>query len=189
MLITSKINDATIFVASDWKEALALVEQQNIDIAFLDLFMPGTRPWEEELSTFLSTAPKIPVCIVSSSNNHSHIKQAFKLGVKGYVNKTSGAAEIYLALTKILNGGIYMPSEWKSIHPTMGTASLKLTPRQKEILILITDGNSNKQIGTLLNIAEGTVKRHVYNLFQALGAKSRIDAIKIAKNHSLVIDQ
>lgn len=190
MIIKSKIIESKVITASNWREAFLQVEAQDIDVALLDLFMPGTKPWQEELSAFLSFAPDVPVCIVSSSNNQSHIKQAFKLGVKGYIRKTSGAAEVKNALYKVLNGGIHMPSsDWQNFHPSIDTASLKLTRRQTEILILITEGNSNKQIGLLLDIAEGTVKRHVYNLFQALGAKSRIDAIQIAKSHGLVLNQ
>ena len=190
MIIKSKIIESKLYTASNWKEALSQVENQPIDIALLDLFMPGSKPWNEELSAFLSCAPQVPVCIVSSSNNQSHIKQAFKLGAKGYIRKTSGAAEVKNALYKVLNGGSHFPSsDWQSFHPATETASLKLTSRQKEILILITEGNSNKQIGELLDIAEGTVKRHVYNLFRSLGAKNRIDAIQVAKSHGLVLNQ
>lgn len=190
MIIKSKIIESKIVTASNWKEAFLKVEEQKIDTALLDLFMPGTKPWHEELSAFISFAPNVPVCIVSSSNNQTHIKQAFKLGVKGYIRKTSGASEVKNALYKVLNGGIYRPSsDWQNYDPATETASLKLTRRQKEILILITEGNSNRQIGELLNISEGTVKRHVYNLFQSLGAKSRIDAIQIAKSYGLVLNQ
>ena len=189
MIIKSRVSESEIVTASNWKEAFLQVDDGQFDIALLDLFMPGTKPWNEELSAFIAFAPKVPVCIVSSSNNQTHIKQAFKLGVKGYIPKTSEASDINSALCKVLSGGIYSPTyDWQNLDPETETASLKLTRRQKEILILITEGNSNKQIGMLLDISEGTVKRHVYDLFQSLGAKSRIDAIQIAKSHGLVFN-
>lgn len=187
MIISSTVIDAEVFAADNWNEALSLVKEQQFDIALLDLFMPGTKPWQEELSAFISSAPNVPVCIVSSSNNQSHISQAFKLGVKAYIRKTSGAAEVKKALSRVINGESYL--DWKNFPQVTETASLRLTRRQKEILMMISDGSSNKQIGILLDITEGTVKRHVYNLFKALGAKSRIDAIQIAKNQNLLTRQ
>lgn len=187
MIINATVIEAEIFPADNWSEALSLVKEQPFDIALLDLFMPGTKPWQEELSTFLLAAPNVPVCIVSSSNNQSHINQAFKLGVKAYIRKTSGASDVKKALTRVINGGCYL--DWKNFPQATKTASLRLTRRQKEILILIADGSSNKQIGILLDITESTVKRHVYNLFKALGAKNRIDAIQIAMNQNLLTKQ
>lgn len=187
MIISATFSESEIFSANNWEETLSLVKQQPFDIALLDLFMPGARPWHQELATFISIAPDLPVCIVSASNNQTHIEQVFKLGVKGYINKTSGVSEVQRALSKIVNGGHYMPrSKWQSLPTAAGTANLKLTWRQKEILVLIAEGNSNKQIGLLLDITESTVKRHVYNLFNALNANSRIEAIQIAKRQGLL---
>ena len=152
--------------------------------------MPGTMPWQDELSAFMSSAPRLPVCIVTASNNQSHIKQAFKLGVKGYIRKTSTAAEVKDALFKLVNGGRYVPrASWDSTPMPNDTASLKLTRRQKEILTLIAAGDSNKKIGEILDISESTVKRHAYNLFKALKAKNRTDAVQIAKNQNLLASQ
>ena len=190
MIISSTIAGSEIFPANDWDEALAMVNKQDFDIALLDLFMPGMRSWEEELSAFISAAPRVPVCIVSSSNNQSNIRQAFKLGVKGYIRKTSGAVEVRNALSRVLKGDRYIPSSiWNGLPQANETASLKLTWRQKEILMLIAEGSSNKQIGALLDITESTVKRHVYNLFKALDAKNRIDAVQIAKDRGLLLNQ
>lgn len=190
MIISSTVSGSEIIPANNWSEARILVKKQYFDIALLDLFMPGTMPWQEELSAFISSVPHVPVCIVSSSNNQSHIKQAFKLGVKGYIRKTSDASEVKDALSRVINGERYVPSsEWKSLPQATGTASLQLTQRQKEILMLVAEGDSNKQIGITLEITESTVKRHVYNLFKALDAKNRTEAVQIAKSRSLLADQ
>lgn len=187
MIISSTVIEAEVFPADNWNEAISLVKEHPFDIALLDLFMPGNMSWQEELSAFISCAPNVPVCIVSSSNNQSHINQAFKLGVKAYIRKTSGASEVKKALSSVIKGGRYL--DWKNAPQAIETANLSLTRREKEILMLIADGNSNKQIGIQLDITESTVKRHVYNLFKALGAKSRIDAIQIAKNQNLLTNQ
>lgn len=187
MIISSTARQAEIYAADNWREALSLTNEHAFDIALLDLFMPGDKPWQDELSNFITCAPKVPVCIVSSSNNQSHINQAFKLGVKGYIRKTSGASEVKKALTRVINGERYQ--DWKSTPESIETASLRLTRRQNEILMLIADGNSNQQIATYLSVTEATVKRHVYNLFKTLGAKNRVDAIHIAKSHNLLSNQ
>lgn len=190
MIINSTLHEPTIYPANNWDEAVTMVRRQHFDIAFLDLFMPGGKSWDEELSTFRATAPDVPVCIVSSSNNQMHIKHAFKLGVKGYIRKTSGAPEVEIAISRLKNGGQYVPHpDLQSFPPASNNTDLQLTWRQKEILWLIAEGNSNKQIGSHLEITESTVKRHVYNLFKALRAKSRIDAIQIAKSQGFLMDQ
>lgn len=190
MIINSTIPDTKILPANDWNEASTLAKQQPFDIALLDLFMPSDNTWELELSNFISQNPHIPTCIISSSNNKAHIKQAFNLGAKGYIQKTSGMQEINSALTKITNGGHYTPrSNWQRFAPEDETANLKLTWRQKEILMLMAEGSSNKQIGLVLEISESTVKRHVYNLFRALGAKNRVDAVRIAETGGLLAKQ
>jgi len=187
MIISSTVAESEIFPANSWAEALSMIKQQPFDIPLLDLFMPGARPWHEELATFMAQATDLPVCIVSASNNQTHIDQVFKLGVKGYINKTSGASEVQTALSKIVRGGRYVPRpKWQSLPSTVETANLKLTWRQREILILIAEGNSNKRIGLHLDITESTVKRHVYNLFKALNANSRIEAIQIAKSQGIL---
>jgi len=190
MIITSTIPDAKILPANDWNEASTFAKQQPFDVALLDLFMPSDNSWEWELSNFISLNPLIPTCIISSSNNKAHIKQAFNLGVKGFIKKTSGMQELNSALTRITNGGQYVPrSNWQRFAPEDETANLTLTWRQKEILMLVAEGSTNKQIGMVLEITESTVKRHVYNLFQSLGAKNRVDAVRIAKTMGLLVKQ
>jgi len=190
MIIQSTVAGSKIYAADNWSEAHSMVQEEEFDIALLDLFMPGAGQWDEELSAFMAAAPRVAVCIVSSSNNQSHIRQAFKLGVKGFIRKTSGASEVKRALSRLINGDRYIPSSnWHDMPQADETASFKLTWRQREILMLITEGNSNKEIAKLLDITESTVKRHVYNLFKALDAKSRTDAIKIAKSQGLLLNQ
>jgi len=192
MIISSTATESKISLAASWGEAQAMVKKQDFDIAFLDLFMPGAKPWDEELSAFISSAPRVAVCIVSSSNNQSHVRQAFKLGAKGYIRKTSDVSEVRHALSRLISGDRYIPSSnWRGMPQaqTSSTASFKLTWRQREILMLITEGNSNKEIATILDITESTVKRHVYNLFKALDAKNRMSAMKIAKSRGLLLNQ
>lgn len=190
MIINSTFAESKVVHASNWQEALSITKQQRFDIALLDLFMPGEKPWYEELSTFISLSPDLPICIVSASNNQTHVKQVFKLGAKGYIQKTSGASEVQMALAKVVNGGNYIPKpKWQTLPTLAGRKDFKLTWRQKEILMLIAEGNSNKSIGRLLDITESTVKRHVYNLFKTLDAKNRVDAIQIAKNLNILISE
>lgn len=188
MIISATVKESEICLAKDWGEALSLVNVRQFDIALLDLFMPAaTRSWQEALAEFISVAPNVPVCIVSTSNNQFYMQQALKLGAKGYIRKNYGAFEVRNALYRIKNGGRYTPKvDDQSLQPADEASDLKLTWRQKEILMLIAEGKSNKQIGERLDITEGTVKRHVYNLFQVLNAKNRIDALHIAKNQGLL---
>lgn len=188
MIIKSTFPTSNIHHANNWKDTQAMPKQHHFDLALLDLFMPGEGNWEDELSKFVSHSSNLSTCIVSASTSQSHIQTAFNLGVRGFIQKTAEIIEIQEALRKLHRGKQYIPdSTWKPHRSSPSIGGVKITARQKEVLTLISEGRSNKEISLKLDMAESTVKRHAYNLFKLLNAKNRVDAVKIAQKKGILM--
>lgn len=189
MMIQALFPHSHIQQATNWPDVHRHISNQSFALALLDIFMPGKHAgWEEELTTLFQSAPSLPVCIVSGAGTHTHIRTAFELGVKGYIHKTATTSDFSLALNHILSGRIYLPPQtW---HPLarQEPEHAPITHRQRELLALMAEGHSNKEIGLRLNLSEGTVKRHFYNIFRSLHVSNRVEAIQLARRQGILQD-
>jgi len=150
----------------------------------LDIFMPRGRHWEQELSQLIQNKkPETHVCVISSPSDREYLQTAFNTGVKEYICKTADSNEIRDALFRIQRGCTYFPPQmWQSQSKHYYSP---LTPRQQEVLRLVAKGGSNKVIARRLGLTEGTVKRHIYNLCQTLGASNRVEAVELTRQQGL----
>jgi DNA-binding NarL/FixJ family response regulator len=131
------------------------------------------------------------VVVVSASTRREDILLALWAGVHGYVPKALGVKELTKALAAILKGGIYVPAsladvtaeERTSLLPPMARqgapSEASLTPRQQEILRLLVEGKTNKEIARELEVSLGTVKIHLAAVFRALGVTTRAAAAAV----------
>jgi len=187
ILVKKSFPAATIYQASNWMETKEYTQRYSCDIALVDLFMPQTMSWEEELSALVTQNSLLKVCVVSASNFKMHMETAAEMGAVGYIQKTAGINEIQYALKKIQKGEGYFSSQFaNNRQASSSVTNIHLTVRQKEILMLVAEGKSNKEIANKFNIAESTVKRHVHNIFNLLEAKNRTNAVELAKQKGLI---
>jgi DNA-binding NarL/FixJ family response regulator len=184
---------ATVLEAGSLDEALEhLGTHPGIRLALFDLAMPGMRR-AASLVAVRECHPEVRVAVVSGSQDRADILQALAAGVHGYVPKSLGPQDLAGALGRILDGDIYVPrSLADGAGPRVGLldglippepappaavgegASLaQLTPRQREVLALLVEGRSNKEIARQLGLGAGTVKIHVAALLRAFGARNR----------------
>jgi DNA-binding NarL/FixJ family response regulator len=133
--------------------------------------------------------PTTRFAVMSSSNTRADVLNCLSTGFHGFVYKLQSDEELVTAINDLLSGRIYVPrwiadrgDETPELAPSINTAvqTLRLTPRQQEILPLIAQGMSNKEIASHLNIAEGTTKIHMAALLRALGARNRTEAAFMA---------
>ena len=184
MMVESIFPSSQVVFAENWEEVHSHIQESKFDIALLDLFMPRENSWEEELTRCIRLSPHLSICIITASSMQHHVKVALEIGVKGFICKTSGVLEIKKALLKIQQGKYYVQD---SSHK-QGHAGLKnITKRQKEVLVLLAEGKKNKDIATYLGVAESTVKRHVYDIYQLLGVNNRLKVGQIAREQGLVV--
>jgi DNA-binding NarL/FixJ family response regulator len=174
--------------ANDGAEALLLLTQDSrLDLVLLDLAMPHM-DGVAGFAALHQRAPAVPIVILSASESTRDMRTALDAGAMGFIPKSSPAEVVLGALRLVLAGGVYVPPVM--IHPSVSTATtataggeiLGLTPRQLEILKLLGQGKSNKEIAQLLALTEGTVKQHVSDILNALNVSNRTQAALIAGN-------
>lgn len=192
LALTAGIPGVEIFEAGCFDAVVNLLEQQtSIDLAILDLNMPGLFN-QEVLGVVLSAYPDTRFAIVSGNDSRAEILTALSIGLHGYIVKSQKDEEVVQAVNEILSGRIYVPallsrtsagpqmpppSERPSSRQRMGANNLgRLTSRQKDVLKLMAEGYSNKEIARNLEIAEATTKIHAAAILRELGARNRTEA-------------
>lgn len=191
LLLHQLFQGCTVEHANSWPVAKKFIQQAHFDLSVLDLFMPAQNSWQNELAEVIGIGNAGAVCVLTSSLNQDHMNQAFALGVKGYIHKSSNFADIRTALRLTLDGKTYLPPQLingSKADTSLGSYRSKLTSRQHKILTLIAEGKENRRIAAELGIKESTVKRHVYNIFKQLGAGNRTEAVHIARQLGLLAD-
>lgn len=184
MLIEEIFPQCCIHQFGSWEEAYPTAILQSFDLILLDIFMPRSTSWDEELNIIIDQNPTAPVCIISTSSEQEQMQTAFKIGVRGYICKTAEMDEITRALLSVSQGKSYFPPQlWQ---PSATGRKQGLTLRQQEILRLTAKGNSNKQIAQALHLTENTVKQHIYNICQTFNVHNRIEAVEVARQRGLL---
>jgi DNA-binding NarL/FixJ family response regulator len=179
--------------AADFESAAAVAGAGGIDLVLLDLGMPGGA-WEDGLAAIKATLPpEVPVVILSASDDRRRVMAAVNAGAAGFIPKTSSSRVMLSALKLVLSGGVYLPPAMldqavdlaMDDHAAGGIAGL--TPRQREVLSLLGEGKSNKEIARVLQLAEGTVKLHVTAILKNLGVNNRTRAVVAASQLGLAV--
>lgn len=166
---------------------LRLDEAPQARLVLMDLDMPGVEV-ASSVATVRRAYPNVKLTVVSASQRREDILTALAAGAHGYISKSLGVAAVGDALAGILNGEVYVPpslaepekaSDPVAVFAQAPSASGQLTRRQSEILDLLVEGRSNKEIARQLSLGEGTVKTHVAAILQTLGVTSRAAAAAI----------
>lgn len=162
--------------AANAEEALELVRRLKPDVVTMDYQMPG-ESGVECTKKILAEFPDMKVVLLSVFDSQEDIWQAVQAGVKGYLTKKAGEVEEVLeAIHEVAAGDTYFPASIaRKIEARSGQADL--TPREMEVLQLLADGCSNKEIVDRLGIALPTVKLHIINLREKLDAADRTQAV------------
>ena len=170
--------------ADDGAEAVSLVEKIHPDILLLDVRMPGTGG----IAALKSVREKFPdqkVVMLTMSDAEEDVYQAITLGARGYVIKDNSPVNIIGALKKVMAGDLAVSDAVRSAYEAR-KSERGLTGREKEILVLVSKGCSNAEIGDILHLSPNTVKNHLKNLFESLGAADRAEAVAIGIRRGLI---
>lgn len=179
--------------AGDGRETLELVKQHNPNVAIIDVAMKGLNGLEvaERISKDHS---HIKVLILSMHTNEEYVIKALKAGAAGYLIKDAATVELKLALDAVCKGETYLsPVISKGVIDNLialssGQSNAKevLTPRQREILQLIAEGNSTKEIAAMLTVSVKTVETHRTQLMGRLGIHDIAGLVRYAVRTGLV---
>ena len=179
--------DVTVLLAEGGSQGLALADgHPDLDLVVLDLAMPGSDGFAT-LHEFGRLQPQLPVVVVSSSEDPRDVRRALASGALGYIPKSAPPRTILAAVQFVLAGNVYVPSLLAE-NPTRDEpgnysarkSNVSLTGRQIDVLRLLRQGRSNKEIGRALGLSEKTVKVHVTALFKALNVANCMQAAAMA---------
>jgi len=176
------------------KDGIKLTEKLQPDIVILDIRMPEPNGLAV-LKQIKANNPDIAVIMVTTSRDDTDVAEAIKLGAQGYLLKDMEPDELIHSLHSIKSGELVVAPELaavlarvvqgKPLESNSNNIISTLTPREREILIHLADGGSNKHIARILDISDGTVKLHVKSILRKLNIHSRVEAAVIAVEHGL----
>lgn len=179
--------------ASDGRQALELVGEHRPELVLMDISMPGLNGLEAT-QRLAKEHPQVRVIVLSMHTSEHHVLQALRAGARGYVLKGAMPRELELAIGAVSRGEIFLsPAISKHIvdsvlrqQPPESEPADQLTPRQREILQLIAEGHSSKEIAQLLNASVKTIESHRASLMERLDIHDIAGLVRYAIRHGVV---
>jgi len=197
--LSSALKDAGFEVvaeAGDAEGAVSAAEEHQPDLVLLDILMPGISGLEvvEKIS---AVAPAAQVVLLTASESEEDLLVGVKAGARGYVTKDAPFDALVGALNAVESGGAAVSPNMagKLLDVTrqllrhqelMQSRKPVLTGRELEVLQLVAEGQTSREIGVLLFISENTVKNHIRNILDKLGLHSRNEAVLYAVREDLI---
>ena len=166
--------------------AIELGPQVAPCVVLMDLRMPemnGTTA----IATLLADQPDLRVVVLSSFDDEPLVRRAIDAGASGYLLKGADEREIVAAIRLAHDGqSVLAPEAMQALLEGPDPATVRLTAREREILDVLAAGFTNPQIADRLGISISTVNFHVHNILDKLGAKTRTEAVALARNEGLL---
>jgi DNA-binding NarL/FixJ family response regulator len=174
--------------ARDGRQLLTAAEQLLPELVVVDIAMPLLNGLDaaEQLKAL---HPDIKVIILTQNREPQMAAEAFRRRASGYLLKDSAASELIAAIRMVLKGGRYLSP---ALHPeddglpSAESPARPLTLREREVLQLLAEGKSMKEVGAILDISPRTVEFHKYRIMQLVGAKTGAELVQYAIKHGLI---
>jgi DNA-binding NarL/FixJ family response regulator len=176
--------------AGDGSEAMRLIEKLTPDVILLDLQMPGLSGFEV-LEQTAARFPKVRIIVLSVHDAEDYAQRSLRAGAAGYLPKSAASTELARAIDQVVRGEQYLPTTLARTPPTEPgsrpeSPQLELTPRQREVLTLIAEGYSTKNIARALGISVKTVETHRAQLMDRLDIHDVASLVRYAIKMKLV---
>ncbi len=177
VLLEQQTDLTVVGEASDGREAVALVASQKPDVLVMDIGMPSLNGIEAA-AQIMQSHPEISIVMLSMHSDESYVLRALRAGAKGYLLKDSAEADLIRAVHSVAEGKSFFSPAVSKVLLDDYVRKLKrsgtddpydlLTPREREVLQLVAEGKSNKDIAQLLNLSVYTVETHRSNIMEKL---------------------
>jgi DNA-binding NarL/FixJ family response regulator len=170
--------------AANGEEVLHSARALSPDVIVMDLRMPG-RPGDEVIAALCNENPKARVIVVTIHKGDEAAYRALRAGARGYLLKDAPTEDIVAAIRTVHTGG-------RSIPPAIADqvaqrlSRTALSPRELEVLKLIAEGCSNKEVAAQLGITEATAEKHMTNVLTKLGARDRTHAVRLGLERGII---
>lgn len=184
-----------IHVVAEADDGVAAVEQalaQKPDIAILDVAMPRMTGLQAARH-IKEQAPEVNVLLLSMHDDERYLLEALKAGASGYVLKRAADTDLVDAVRAVARGHSFISPHAEGTlikrfleNPPDSDPTEKLTPREREVVKLIAEAYTNKEIAAILNLAEKTVESHRANVLAKLGMRDRVELVRYAIRRGLI---
>lgn len=195
--LLEKANDIEVVgEAADGREAIDLVEQLAPDVLVMDIAMPRL-DGNQAAGQIRALGVATQVVILSMYSDETLVRRALLNGARGYLLKCSAAEELLLAIRAASRGEIYLSpaisgsivAEFLAFQPDDDAFNPveRLTPREREVLQLVSEGHTNRAIAQLLKVSVKTVEKHRANLMSKLEVHDLAGLMRMAIKHGLIL--
>jgi DNA-binding NarL/FixJ family response regulator len=175
---------------SDGRALIEAAEKLQPDVIVLDISMPHLSGLEAARQ-IRRQLPRVKLVFLTMYEDADLVAEAFRAGASGYLLKSSAVTELATAIREVMQGRSYVTPLVTGglVGSLLGVgqhATTELTDRQREVLRLLAEGRSMKEVGTVLNLAPRTVAFHKYRMMHQLNVKSTAELIQYAVRHRIV---
>jgi DNA-binding NarL/FixJ family response regulator len=178
--------------AATGREAVEKTKQLKPDIVVLDYSMPGLNG-TEATRQIIEKVPRTEVLILTMHGSEQVIRGALEAGARGYVLKSDASRDLISAVHALSEHKAFLSSSASGVVldkylkiPQEPASQQALTPREREIVQLVTEGKSNKEIGVTLKISTKTVEAHRANMMHKLGLSSVSELVRFAIRNKII---
>jgi DNA-binding NarL/FixJ family response regulator len=175
--------------AADGQEAQRLVQRENPDAAVMDVSMPLFNGLDAALS-LSRTNPRTRLILLTRHNEDQYVAEALRCGVRGYVLKDQAANDLVRAIRDVCSGQVYLsPGVTRAVMEAYANPEGPkdtLSPRERQVLQLIAEGKTTKDIAALIHVSAKTVETHRARLMQKLGIHEIAGLVRYAIRKGLV---
>lgn len=182
---------ARLIEASSVEAALSCGEGHGeFDLILLDLNLPGMRG-HDGVRLMRQRFPTSPIVVLTGVESAEAVRDCMKQGAQAYIPKSASSETLLDSLREVLGGGQHFPAAGRQAgKPGRGaqfsSSPWKLTLRQIDVLILVSRGQSNKEIARALGMSDNTVRAHLAAIFREMGARSRTEVAALAHKQGIV---
>ncbi|MFE9885387.1 response regulator [Streptomyces scopuliridis] len=172
----------------DAPAAIAMAAEHRPDVLLMDIEMPGNEDPARTVRAVQAASPDTKIMVLTMHDDPRLLQSLLPLGIRGYLHKTATHHALVAALRDACSQDgltVSLPPRPRP-EPDPRPRPDVLSPRELEVIALVAAGHSNRRAATQLGLTEGTVKRHLRNIFAKLGAVSRVDAVNKAVAAGLI---
>lgn len=195
-LLTNDKDIQVVGEAGGGREAIELARRLTADVIVMDIAMPDLGGLEATLA-IRGERPDSRIVVLSQYSDASYVRRFLKAGVSGYVLKKAAGADLVAAIRSVARGGLVLDPEiardalageatTNQSREVSGDEYERLTDREKQVLKLVAEGRSNKEVAALLDISIKTAMSHREHVMEKLGVHNRTDLIRFALRHGVI---
>ena len=190
MVLNAQPDLEVVAEATDGEQAVESALSHDIHLAILDISMPR-KTGLQATREIKAQAPEVAVLILSMHDDERYLFEALKAGASGYVLKAQADTDLLAAIRAVERGEPFLTPEAqrtliKDVLERGSSGEEELTPREEEIVKLVAEAHTTKQIAELLHLSEKTVENHRANAMRKLGMRDRVELVRYAIRRGLI---